>query len=557
MKYKIILLILLIPAFLFLLKPGEYWNMHDDTQIIRQLEMEKCLKDGQIPCRWSPDLNFGYGYPLFNFYPPLPYFVGEIYRILGFSFVSTVKLVAISQIILSALAMYLCASIFFGPLGALLSSLFYTYAPYRNLNIYVRGAMNESWASIFFPLIFYFSYRLITDKNFSIRSLLFLSLSLCGLLLSHNPMVLAFIPFTGLWVFFWYFFKRFKFFFIKKLLFAALLSLGLSAFFTLPVIFESRLVKIESMFSGYYHYSAHFASLKQLFLSNFWGEGPSVWGTADQMSFMVGYLHWILPILLLVYSFFLYYRKIHFKIVLLSIFLILLGYFATFLTHQKSYLFWQIFTPIQKVQFPWRFLNISAFLFSFSVGSLGFYLQKSRLKNKYIFSVIFLIIIILITINWQHLTPLTHGPVTDTQKMSGLAWTNQITSGSFDYLPKTAQYTAVTAPLSLIDEISPKIDFQISGEKSGSDWLFFNLEIKEKAVITLSRLAFPGFSLYDRGKPIYFEIEPILGRIRIGLDPGNHQIYLKLRNTPIRAIANYLSLFSWIFLVWKYLKSKK
>ena len=146
MKIKILLFLLLIPAFFFLLRPGEYWNMHDDMQVIRQLEMEKCFKDGQIPCRWSPDLGYGYGYPLFNYYPPLPYLVGEIFRVFGFSFIAAVKLTAIAQILLSALAMYICAGAIFGSLGGALSALFYTYAPYRNLNIYVRGAMNEAWA---------------------------------------------------------------------------------------------------------------------------------------------------------------------------------------------------------------------------------------------------------------------------------------------------------------------------------------------------------------------------------------------------------------------------
>jgi len=557
MKIKILLFLLLIPAFFFLLKPGIYWNMHDDTQIIRQLEMEKCLLDGQIPCRWSPDLDFGYGYPLFNFYPPLPYVVGEFFRVFGFSFITTVKLTAISQILFSALAMYLCASIFFGPLGAFLSTLFYVYAPYRNLNIYVRGAMNEAWASVFFPLIFYFSYRLITAKKHQTYYLLFLSLSICGVLLSHNPMMLAFAPFIVIWVLFWLFHQPLSSSVIKNLLFSALLSFGLSAFFTLPVLFESRLVKIDSMFSGYYHYSAHFASLKQLFLSNFWGEGPSVWGTEDQMSFMVGYLHWLLPSLILIFSFYLYYRKIHLKTVLLIIFLVLLGFFSTFMAHQKSFLFWQLFQPLQKVQFPWRFLNISAFLFSFSVGSLGFYLNKFKFNPKPTFVIIFPLVLILLIINWQHLTPITHGPVTDAQKMSGIAWTNQITSGSFDYLPQSAKTAAISPPSGIIDEISPKVSYQTSGTKSGTDWLFFNLDLKEKATLTLSRLAFPEFTLYDRQTPIKFQIEPILGRIRFELGPGNHQLFLKLRNTPVRTIANYLSLLSWVFLIWKFLKSKK
>jgi hypothetical protein len=154
--WPLLLIILIVPTFTFLLKPGLYWNMHDDMQMIRQLEMEKCLKDGQIPCRWTPDLGYEYGYPLFNFYPPLPYIVGEFFRTIGFSFMATIKSSTIVLIITSTLAMYLLANSLAGPLGGFLAALFYAYAPYHAVDIYVRGAMNEAWATVFFPLIFYF-----------------------------------------------------------------------------------------------------------------------------------------------------------------------------------------------------------------------------------------------------------------------------------------------------------------------------------------------------------------------------------------------------------------
>lgn len=86
--------LVLLSAFLasrWLFKPG-YFSMHDDLQMMRQLQMEKCWQDRQIPCRWVPDMGYGFGYPLFNFYPPLPYYVGQVFRWLGSSFTGTAKL---------------------------------------------------------------------------------------------------------------------------------------------------------------------------------------------------------------------------------------------------------------------------------------------------------------------------------------------------------------------------------------------------------------------------------------------------------------------------------
>lgn len=562
--WPLLLVILVVPTLTFLLKPGLYWNMHDDMQMIRQLEMEKCLKDGQIPCRWTPDLGYNYGYPLFNFYPPMPYFVGQIFRSLTFDYISTVKLTAIVLILLSTLAMYLLASSLTGPIGGFLAALFYSYAPYHAVNIYVRGAMNEAWASLFLPLIFYFSKKLLSSK-LNITNLLLLSLSWTGLLLSHNPMALTFVLFFAPWCLYWYLKsnKKINLKPIFSLATSGLFALALSAFFTLPVLFESKLVDIESMFQNYYHYSVHFISFKQLFFSNFWGDGPSVWGTFDGMSFAVGILHWLLPTIMAVY--FIYYsiKNRSLKTYLLPLILIVLAFFATFMTHERSSFLWALLSPIQKIQFPWRFLNHSLFLFSLSLAFLPALLKKNLPKLGYIF--IPLIALAVILLNYKDFFPVTFGPITDAQKFSGTAWNNQITSGIYDYLPKTASTAAKTKAKEIIDEVDPiNTDYQLLSFQKGTDWALFNLKNESNAKFTLATLYFPNFQLFDNQVPLDFKVEPLLGRITINLEPGIHQIYLKLYNTPIRSISNYVSLLAWIFILvffikklWKTTKLKK
>src|SRR3972149_8323365 len=89
------------------LLPSGYFNMHDDLQMMRQLEMEKCFADRQIPGRWVQDMGYGFVFPLFNFYPPLPYLIGQGIRFLGFSFVDTVKITFALSFIVSGVSMYL------------------------------------------------------------------------------------------------------------------------------------------------------------------------------------------------------------------------------------------------------------------------------------------------------------------------------------------------------------------------------------------------------------------------------------------------------------------
>jgi hypothetical protein len=527
--------------------------MHDDMQMIRQLEFEKCLKDGQIPCRWTPDLGYGYGYPLFNFYPPMPYIVGQVFRTFNISFVDSVKLTAAVQFVLAAFFMYLLAKSLFGELGGLLSALFYTYAPYHAVDVYVRGAMNESWALVFFPLIFYFTRQLIIKSK--LKYLIGFSISLTGVFLSHNPMVLTLIPFLGVWVLVNLLIERkFSLSIILKLFLASIFSLCLNAFFTLPLLLESSLTHIDTMFTGYYHYSIHFTTIKQLFISNFWGDGPSVWGPEDGMSFAVGYLHWIIPVILSIYSLVLLIKNKKLdKQLILSLTLTFLGFFAIFMTHNKSTFIWQLFPAIQKIQFPWRFLNHVIFLLSLSVGVLPIVLKK-HIKQKFHLLVIIIVFIPLFILNISHYTPITHGPVTDEQKFSGLAWTNQITSGIYDYLPLTADIAAKGPAKPFIDEVKPHSTYKLSGEKQGSDWMSYNLSLNQDSQVILSELAFPNFLITDNNQKIDYSIEKSLGRIVINLKSGDHRIFVKFVNTPIRTVSNYISLLSWLAVLLYFVK---
>jgi len=563
----LICFILTIPAFYFLLKPGIYWNMHDDMQMIRQLEMEKCFQDGQIPCRWTPDLGYGYGYPLFNFYPPLPYLVGEPIRLLGLSFVSTIKLTAFLQIILSAGFMYLLGLELAGPFGALLGSLFYTYAPYHAVNVYVRGAMNEAWAAVFFPLIFLFSYRFVKKSN--LLDLLGLSISFGLILLSHNPMALIISPFLLVWVLFWSY-QKYKLKFkpllslFLKLLCAGFLAIFLSAFYTLPVLFESRFVQIDSMFQGYYNYTVHFVSVFQLFISNVWGDGPSIWGPLDQLSFSVGYLQWIIPLLGIILIIYLCFRKkIKINIFIPFFILTMFGLFSAFMTHERSSFIWRLIPTLQKIQFPWRFLNLSNFFFSAAVIFTPLIISKF-ISSKPIRLIIYLSLSILVVIiNYQNFYPITSGPLSDQQKFQGIAWNNQITSGIYDYLPKTASTAAKYPAQNYIDALNPNVKYSLNNAKKGTDWLFFNLSLDNQAKVTISQLYFPDFKIFDYDKELSFTVEPEFGRMVVDLSPGYHRLYVKLFNTPIRTISNIVSLIAWLSVAtyllistWKHWKLK-
>ena len=280
MAKKIFLLILLtIPAFALMLRPGIY-TMHD-FHVFRQFEFDKCVAEKVFPCLWAPDAGRGYGEPMFNFYGQFPYWLGTIFRLSGLSVLASVKSVFILSLVLSGISMFLLARNFWGDKGALISALFYIYAPYRAVDVWVRGALPEALAFIFFPLIL---LSVEKKKYLSFSVLIFL------LLITHNLSIFMFLPFLGIW---WLVRSR-----DWKFLPAGLLSLVLGSFYLLPVIFESKLVTLTQTTADYYNYSLHWTTLSQLFLSRFWGYGGSTWGPHHPMRFFPRPPHLIFSLLI-------------------------------------------------------------------------------------------------------------------------------------------------------------------------------------------------------------------------------------------------------------------
>src|SRR3989344_450617 len=96
-KYVVWILLLLVslPVIIPFLKSG-YFPTHDgEWAVVRLAEMHRELKDLQIPPRWSGYLNHGFGYPLFLFTYPLPYYLGEVLHLGGLGLTESIKVLFI------------------------------------------------------------------------------------------------------------------------------------------------------------------------------------------------------------------------------------------------------------------------------------------------------------------------------------------------------------------------------------------------------------------------------------------------------------------------------
>lgn len=532
-KDLLLLLLIILPAFSPLLRPG-YFTMHDDLQAARQLEMDKCFQDGQFPCRWVPDMGYGFGYPLFNYYPPLPYYIGQLFRLAGLQYIDIIKAVGILGFAVTACFMYFLGREFWGRRGGLLSAVIYTYAPYHSVDFYVRGAMNEFWAMAFFPAIFLFSYKLITEK--SLKWWPWLSLSVAGLMLSHNAMLMISAPVIMIWCLLW----LWRFRSVRSLVnlsLSALLAFGLAAFFTLPVLLEQKFAHVESLTSGYFNFLAHFVPISRIFWIVNWGYGASNLGQTDHLSFYLGLLQWLLP--LIVFVSVLFSKKIRqFWPLILLLFLFTVT--SLFMMHSKSTPIWLHIKPLEFLQFPWRFLTLAVFSVSFLGGAVMLITKKT----------LPLLLLLLLLLNANYFRPREWFPdMTDAQKFSGNSWRLQITGSIFDYLP-------IYAPLPPVNP--PGSDLGITGGlgtfitlKKASNIQKYTVDIRSpKATVELQTYYFPGWRVWLDGKEVKIDPsrDPLLGRMQIDVDSGYHTLTAVFGATPVRAVGNTVSVISWLSL---------
>ncbi len=533
-------LLLTIPAIWDLLQPG-FFPMHDDLQVFRLFELHKCVLDLQLPCRWVPDAGFGYGYPLMQFYPPMPYYPMELLKLLGLGYFWPVKIMFALAFLVSGVGMYHLAKKLFGIWGGIFSAILYVYAPYHSVDIYVRGAMNEAWGMAWFPLVLLYIYNLIHNPK-SKKDFLLLSVFLSLQLTSHNVMTMVFAPTAIIWAIYWLVVTK-NFQSILKLVISGILGVGLSAFFFLPVVLEQKFVHVDSMMVGYFNYLAHFVDLNQLFITRFWGYGGSTWGPEDGMSFSIGTLQWAFAFCASIFALFNLKRDKSKSIIIILLVFFGLGY--AFLTHSKSVFIWDHLPLLQYAQFPWRLVALIVFYFSLAAGFL-FTIKISSLQKTLL---LVPLIIMIITYNLAFFRVDRHSRVTIEEKLSGAQWENQVTGGIFDYLPRTAPKPPGDPAFTV-----PKFvegNGGITNYRTGSNWQTFSVRTSTpKAKIMLPLFTYQGLDVYVNGKKVKTEMDPELGRIVVSINQEHSYVEAKIWLTPIRLFSDLLSLFSLSYIIY-------
>ncbi|MBU1085820.1 hypothetical protein KKB06_05725 [Patescibacteria group bacterium] len=508
--YLIILgLLLTLPA-IWPLFNLDFFRMHDWLHVARLIELDTALKAGQFPPRWAPDFGWGFGMPLFHFYPPLPYYLAELLYLIKVPAVFAIKAIFGLNFLAGFYFTYLWTKEHWGKLGGFISGLAFVYLPYRAVQFYVRGSLAELTAMTFIPLFFY----AVKKKN-----TILIALSIAGIFLSHNVIALFALIFIPIY---WLFHLKSW----RQLILSGILAFGLSAFFILPAFFEQSLTAVSKLAGGYSHYGFHFIYLRQLF-SRAFAYGGSILGPYDDISFQLGWPHLVLmfpAIIILI--------KKRSKD-LLALF-ILLG-LSIFLMTFHSIFIWDKLTILHMAQFPWRLLAFSASFVAFFSGSIIYFIKNKKIQ----LIITFLIALTIICLNLSYFKPKEYSKPEDHYYTDRNKIKDNLGDILPDYLPKTAVKPAQPSQ-ELFDLSKTAYQFSVDMDQT----------------YTINQFYFPGWQAKLNNQSINIKPDEKTGLISFDLKAGEHQVNLELTKTLLQRTADLISLLSWVLVLGLILKSK-
>jgi hypothetical protein len=508
--------------------------------------MKKALADGMFPVRWVQDLGYGYGYPIFNFYAPLAYYIGGLLALSGIDPLSSTKIMLGLGIILAGVTMYLFAKEFWGRLGGLISGLLYLFAPYHALDVYVRGDFAEIWAYVFIPLVFLGIYKIYchcettkwrNDLTMTLPWLILSALSFAGIIISHNLTAMMVTPFIIAYALFLTFTSSKKNYSLPMIHFSCfiLLALSLSAFYWLPALSEMKYTNVLSQIGGGADFRDHFVCPLQLWESPWGFGGSSPDCSNDGLSFRIGKIHILLAALALLALFFISKSQKKLKI---QITFFLFSFLASvYFMLDISKPIWEAIPQMAFFQYPWRFLILCSFAISFLGGAFTVLLKNSKLTSV-LFTTIIILAILLINAKLfkpQYITNITPDNFINT---NNIKWSTSKLSD--EYLPKnfTKPKTQSEIPNNKFTITGNKAKITMQQDKTQQFSALIYSTRTSKLIINLAW--FPAWHVYINNSETHFD-KPNNG-LELTIPKGNHKVTARFIETPIETIANILTL---------------
>lgn len=533
LKHYLLLAAVFLLPMLPLFFTADVVHTHDvPVHLARMAAYYKALLDGQFPPRWAGELNYGYGTPVFIFMYPFPYLLGALYLALGASLTLAYKLLLTTSFVLSGIFFYgWITKMTKNKSIALLATMVYQFAPYRLVELTVRGSMAEAFAFTFTPLTLWM-LTLFMEKP-TIHNGTWVAVATALLVLSHNSISLVFFGIICLYLLFIQIKPRLRLLSFGPLL----LGVALAAFYWLPALLEHKYTYGDLFMKDMF--LSHFAPVSHFFIPNFTNVlslqtgGVATWLGLTQ-TIAIGVALWALITKKL--------RGGTEKILVLFGFVVLLISFF-FMTPVSQFL-WERISFLRQFQFPWRFLAAGGL--ATSLLSVSYLV----IKNQKVITLLILITVLSTLYYWK--PPLGFDHIDE-----GYYWNYPLNTtffGETDVIWSAGPASGF--PESRVQIVEGK--GTIRDFVRHTDWHAFTIDAQTNVTVVSNTQYFPGWrALVDGVKtPIQFQDQNWRGLLLFTVPTGTHQVEIKFARSKPRLAGEVVSVATLLFLgaanvIWK------
>ena len=497
------------------------WHTHDGlVHIPRIAAFYRALMEGHIPPRVAGYLNYGYGMPLFIFIYHIPYYVSSLFITLGLSLADSFRLALSITYPLSGIAIYLFGRSFFeNRKYAFWMFLFYQFAPYRFVDLHMRGSFGESYTYIFLPLALWGLTELFKTSQY--RWFIVATLSTAFLIMSHNSISLAYFGILCLFTLVFAPSHKGRVIGIVSLI----AGVGLSAWYWLPAIVEHKYTYGDLLMKNVY--VDHFVPWYHYIVPNFYNMESFIFqGIMAQFGiFHIVAILFAIVILVKQRGSVLEKKQYAFGLFLLVT--------SIFLMQPVSTPLWKHISLLRQFQFPWRFLAVVVFATSFlSTAYLSFNFAKNRR------TLITIAAFVAVSTVFYWVPQYGHNDIDE-----AYYWDfplNTTYYGETDVIWSAGPAGSYpSSPVQVIDGYATVTNIVKKGHIHT-----FTVDASESARLVDNTQYFPGWRVYVDGEktPVEFQDQQWRGLVTFAVPDGKHDVRVVFGRTPVRLGAEIISI---------------
>ncbi len=507
----------------------------------RIIALDDLIRNGVFFSRWFPNLAFGYGYPIFQFYPPLPHYLAEALHLLGLAPINALNGAFVVFACLGALGMYAFARDVFGRVAGIGTAMLYAFAPYTLYNAFERAALAEFAALACVPWALWALRK--TQDNANPQLIGLAALTVAGIVLSHNITAMLSVPVLVAYAFVRAIVLRRP---SRNTALAIALGLALTTFFWLPAFVERDLTRLDSALSAAYDFRGGF--LQPAALPQFGAPTDTALLNSQVDPGLLAAALPLCAIALLLACTRYWQREQRLQVLLAA----LLAGGAAFMSLQVSKPVWEALPLLRFVLYPSRFLGLASIGVALAAGAiLEPRTNSSRLRGALMAALFGVLALAQLSgFFWQQPgfhpanVPQTAETIPAAERRLGIVGTTSIG----EYAPIAVTQWPV-ADAQLIGALRLPANANRIDEQRTPLTYEATVDLGDAGAVVFNQFYFEGWQAQIDGAAVRISPTQPEGLIAIAVPAGRHRVAFQFGGTRLRTLAELLSLATLLLLL--------